>query len=130
MRPDRLAEALKPVDLLTSPPCGAKTPTGPCQQERVDGRQRCRLHGGGVGSGASSGARNGRFVNGGYTKEAKAERKWLRGVLAGSAAEGEMLDQLGEVTIAPAVPVPPNTMPKSYVAAQVYQAEGTVDYRA
>lgn len=62
--------------------CGARTRSGhPCQQPRVTGRRRCRLHGGAPGSGAPPGERNGHYQHGHYTKEAKAERRWIRSLL-------------------------------------------------
>jgi len=36
------------------PTCGAKTPDGPCENIPVDGRARCRLHGGATPRGADS----------------------------------------------------------------------------
>ena len=75
--PQRVLEQLAPVDC-----CGARTRSGrPCQQPRVTGRPRCRLHGGAPGSGAPTGERNGRYQHGHYTKEAKAERRWIRSLL-------------------------------------------------
>jgi hypothetical protein len=64
-----------------SPPgrCGARTRSGePCKSAPVTGRRRCRMHGGAAGSGAPTGARNGNFRHGRYTKEVAATRHWLR----------------------------------------------------
>jgi hypothetical protein len=72
--------------------CGAKTRFGPCQQACEPNRGRCRLHGGARGSGAPSGAKNGRFVGGNHTKEAKAERRWVRTVLGGVTEKVAMQD--------------------------------------
>jgi hypothetical protein len=56
--------------------CGAKAQIGkPCQSPVVQGRKRCRMHGGAHGSGAPSGERNGHYRHGLYTAEAIAERK-------------------------------------------------------
>ncbi len=75
--PQRVPKQLAAVDR-----CGARTRAGrPCQQPQVTGRRRCRLHGGAPGSGAPTGKRNGRYQNGHYTKEAKAERQWIRSLL-------------------------------------------------
>ena len=40
--------------------------------------RRCRMHGGGTGSGGPKGARNGNYKQGRYTAEAIASRRWLR----------------------------------------------------
>jgi hypothetical protein len=59
--------------------CGARTRAGaPCRSAPVCGRRRCRMHGGADGSGAPTGARNGNFRHGRYTKEVAATRRWLR----------------------------------------------------
>ena len=58
---------------------GARTRSGaPCKSAPVTGRRRCRMHGGAEGSGAPTGARNGNFRHGRYTKEVAATRRWLR----------------------------------------------------
>ena len=58
--------------------CGAKTRRGkPCQSPAVNGKRRCRMHGGAEGSGAPKGNRNA-LKHGLYTKEAIEERKKLR----------------------------------------------------
>jgi hypothetical protein len=51
---------------------------GPCKSAPVTGRRRCRMHGGADGSGAPTGARNGNFRHGRYTKEVAATRRGLR----------------------------------------------------
>jgi hypothetical protein len=52
--------------------CGAKTRRGtPCQKPALKTNSRCQLHGG--RGGAPSGAANGRYRNGRYTKEHKAK---------------------------------------------------------
>jgi hypothetical protein len=73
----------KPLSLEAVRRCGAKTRTGkPCRSPVVNGRNRCRMHGGAHGSGAPSGESNGNYRHGLYTSEAIAERKavqaWLR----------------------------------------------------
>ena len=61
--------------------CGAKTRTGtPCQSPPVQGRRRCRLHGG-LSPGAPRGSRNGNYTNGEWTAEAIEERRWLRSLV-------------------------------------------------
>lgn len=58
-----------------SPRCLARTRSGkPCQSPRVQGRKRCRMHGGADGSGAPKGNRNA-LRHGRYTAEAFAKRK-------------------------------------------------------
>lgn len=68
----------EPSQLGSAERCGARTRSGrTCRQPKVSGRARCRLHGGAHGSGAPSGERNGKYQDGHYTKEARAERRWL-----------------------------------------------------
>jgi hypothetical protein len=63
------------ANLAKAPRCGARTRTGsPCRQAAVRGRARCRMHGGAKGSGGPSGARNGNFKNGLWTRESKRLR--------------------------------------------------------
>ena len=58
--------------------CGARTRAGrPCRVPAINGRRRCRLHGGAPGSGAQPGNANAR-KHGFYTREAIAERRRLR----------------------------------------------------
>src|SRR3954463_2485229 len=72
----------KPVPhekLLMNPAfrCGARTRSGRlCQSPPVRGKRRCRMHGGGTGSGAPIGNRNA-FRHGRYTAEAIARRRQL-----------------------------------------------------
>ena len=48
-----------PIQLFAAPRCGAKTRRGTaCQSPAVYGKQRCRMHGGAVGSGAPKGNTN------------------------------------------------------------------------
>jgi uncharacterized protein YjcR len=64
--------------MLTSPRCGAKTRLGkPCRSPSVNGKRRCRLHGGAPGSGAPRGNKNA-FKHGGYSREVLAEREQIR----------------------------------------------------
>jgi glucans biosynthesis protein len=61
--------------------CGAKTRAGsPCRRPPVQGRKRCRLHGG-LSPGAPRGNRNGNYTNGEWTAEAVEERRWLRSLV-------------------------------------------------
>jgi uncharacterized protein YjcR len=63
--------------MLSSQRCGAKTRSGkPCRSPAVQGRKRCRMHGGAAGSGAPRGNENAR-KHGLYTREAMAERRQL-----------------------------------------------------
>jgi hypothetical protein len=64
--------------MLVSPRCGAKTRTGrPCQSPSVQGKKRCRMHGGAPGSGAPRGNKNA-LKHGRYTREAMEERAYIR----------------------------------------------------
>jgi hypothetical protein len=61
--------------MLSSPRCGAKTRQGrSCRSPAVQGKKRCRMHGGAAGSGAPRGNRNA-VRDGFYTREAIAERR-------------------------------------------------------
>jgi hypothetical protein len=61
--------------MLSSLRCGAKTRSGkPCQSPAVQGKKRCRMHGGALGSGAPRGNKNA-LKHGLYTREAIAERR-------------------------------------------------------
>jgi len=58
--------------------CGAKTKAGtPCESPPVQGRNRCRLHGG-LSPGAPRGGQNGNYTHGDWTREALEERRWVR----------------------------------------------------
>lgn len=60
-----------------SPRCGAKTRAGTsCRSPAVKGKNRCRMHGGALGTGAPEGNQNA-LKHGLYTREAIAERKAL-----------------------------------------------------
>jgi uncharacterized protein YjcR len=64
--------------MLASPRCGAKTRTGrSCKSPSVQGKKRCRMHGGALGSGAPRGNKNA-LKHGRYTREAIAERGQIR----------------------------------------------------
>jgi len=76
-----------------SPRCGARTRQGnPCQSPAVQGRKRCRMHGGAAGSGAKVGNRNA-LKHGGYTRELIESRRVLRELLHDRAGV-EMLARL------------------------------------
>jgi uncharacterized protein YjcR len=65
------------VPMLSSPRCGAKTRSGAsCRSPAIQGRSRCRMHGGAAGSGAPRGNKNAR-KHGLYTREAIAQRRQL-----------------------------------------------------
>jgi hypothetical protein len=64
--------------MLSSPRCGAKTRSGkPCKSPAVEGKKRCRMHGGATGSGAPSGNKNA-LKHGLYTGKAIKGRRQLR----------------------------------------------------
>jgi len=70
--------------MLASPRCGAKTRSGgACRSPAVDGKTRCRMHGGAPGSGAPKANRNAQ-KHGLFTSDAFAERKQIL-VLLGEA---------------------------------------------
>jgi hypothetical protein len=70
--------------MLHSPRCGAKTRSAtPCKSPAVQGKNRCRMHGGAEGSGAPKGNQNA-LKHGRYTKEAIEVRKALRELLHGA----------------------------------------------
>jgi hypothetical protein len=60
--------------MLGSPRCGARTRAGTlCRAPAVNGKTRCRMHGGAKGSGAPKGNQNA-LKHGTYTKAASRER--------------------------------------------------------
>jgi hypothetical protein len=64
--------------MLASLRCGAKTRSGGmCKSPAVQGKKRCRMHGGAPGSGAPRGNKNAQ-KHGLYTREAIAQRRQLR----------------------------------------------------
>lgn len=64
--------------MLSSLRCGAKTRSGKaCQSPAVNGKKRCRMHGGAEGSGAPKGNQNA-LKHGQYTRRAIEERRELR----------------------------------------------------
>lgn len=63
--------------MISSPRCGARTRSGkPCRSPAVQGKRRCRMHGGALGSGAPRGNKNA-LKHGLYTREAIAERRQI-----------------------------------------------------
>jgi hypothetical protein len=71
--------------MLASPRCGAKTRAGPpCLAPALKSKRRCRMHGGGPGSGAPQGNTNA-LKTGLHTRELKtrrrAERQKMRSLL-------------------------------------------------
>ena len=67
--------------MLASPRCGAKTRRGgACRSPAVNGRQRCRMHGGAPGSGAPRKNQNAR-KHGLFTRDAIAERRRVEALL-------------------------------------------------
>jgi uncharacterized protein YjcR len=66
------------IPMLTSQRCGAKTRKGgACKSPAVQGKRRCRMHGGAPGSGAPRGNKNAQ-KHGFYTRVAIAQRRQLR----------------------------------------------------
>ena len=64
--------------MLASPRCGARTRSGqPCRAPAVNGKKRCRMHGGAPGSGAPRGNQNA-LKHGRYTRQAIARRREQR----------------------------------------------------
>src|SRR5215217_6047282 len=64
------------LPLIQAPRCGARTRAGtPCQSPAVNGKARCRMHGGAKGSGAPKGSGNGNYRHGQFTCEAIEERR-------------------------------------------------------
>jgi len=64
--------------MLASPRCGARTRSGqPCRAPAVNGKKRCRMHGGAPGSGAPRGNQNA-LKHGRYTRKAIARRRKQR----------------------------------------------------
>ncbi len=77
----RQAQDGPPPALHASPRRGARTRSGgSCRAPAVAGKQRCRMHGGGEGSGAQPGNRNA-LKHGFYTAGAEAERRRLRALI-------------------------------------------------
>ena len=67
--------------MLASPRCGAKTRSGSaCRSPAVNGRNRCRMHGGAHGSGAPKANQNAR-KHGLFTRDAVAERRQIQALL-------------------------------------------------
>ncbi len=70
------------LPLLQAPRCGARTRAGtPCKSPAVNGKTRCRMHGGAKGSGAPKGKGNGNYRHGQFTCEAIEERRQIRALL-------------------------------------------------
>jgi hypothetical protein len=79
------------VSMLEAPRCGATTRSGTaCLAPAVQGKARCRMHGGTKGSGAPCCNRNA-LKDGLYTRHAIQDRKALRALIRCSR---ELLDEL------------------------------------
>jgi hypothetical protein len=77
---------------LLSHRSGLRTRAGTtCQSPTIRGRRRCQLHGG-LSPGAPTGSRNGNYAGGDWTREAREERQWVRGLVEFSrlAAAGRL----------------------------------------
>jgi glucans biosynthesis protein len=82
-------QGVKLSQLIHAPLCGARTRSGtPCRRAPIQGRNRCRLHGG-LSPGAPTGEKNGNYSNGDWTAEAIEERKWLRELIKTYASLGD-----------------------------------------
>ncbi len=67
--------------VMKSRRCGARTRSGsPCRSPAVSGKNRCRMHGGALGSGAPRGNQNA-LRHGRFTREALAERREMNAIL-------------------------------------------------
>jgi uncharacterized protein YjcR len=78
--------------MLASPRCRAKTRSaGACRSPAVNGKKRCRMHGGAHGSGAPRANQNAR-KHGLFARDAIAERKQVQALL------GEARKLLEEMT--------------------------------
>jgi hypothetical protein len=72
--------------MMSSLRCGAKTRSGkPCRSPAVNGKKRCRRHGGAPGSRAPRGNKNA-LKTGLHTREAREEQRRLREFLRASRA--------------------------------------------
>ena len=72
--------------MLAAARCGAKTRRGtPCQAPAVQGKKRCRMHGGAKGSGAPAGNTNA-LKSGLHTAEALALRRHVNQLIRDSRA--------------------------------------------
>ncbi|WP_306422275.1 HGGxSTG domain-containing protein [Geminicoccus harenae] len=72
--------------MLDCPRCGAKTRSGlACRAPAVRGKRRCRMHGGARGSGAPTGAANGRYRTGRRTREMQELRQRVARLLREAA---------------------------------------------
>jgi hypothetical protein len=82
MTDDPMHPETKPAIPGTASRCGARTRSGqPCRSLAVNGKARCRMHGGAKGSGGPTGPRNGNYRTGRYTKETLATLQSARRLL-------------------------------------------------
>jgi glucans biosynthesis protein len=73
----------KVLPLFAAPRCLARTRSGtPCHSPKVNGKSRCRMHGGAKGSGGPKGPRHGRYRHGQFTCEAVEERRRTRALIS------------------------------------------------
>jgi glucans biosynthesis protein len=74
-----------------SPRCGVRTRSGlVCQAPAVQGKRRCRMHGGAPGSGAPHGNQNA-LKSGTHTRDMREQRRTVTALLRRSR---QMLDEL------------------------------------
>jgi hypothetical protein len=82
MTDDPMHPETEPAPVRNAPRCGARTRSGQsCRSPALKGRARCRMHGGARGSGGPTGARNGNYRTGRYTKENTAAMQSVRRLL-------------------------------------------------
>lgn len=76
-------------NLRESPRCGARTRSGTaCRCPALRHRRRCKLHGG-LSPGAPVNEANGNYRNGDWTKQASAERQWIKSLVDGIKRDGK-----------------------------------------
>jgi glucans biosynthesis protein len=79
--------------MVNSPRCGARTRSGTaCRSPAVQGKKRCRMHGGAHGSGAPPGNQNA-LKHGRYTRQAIAERKAFRELIRQATETLELFEE-------------------------------------
>ena len=90
------------ANMARAPRCGARTRAGsPCKQAAVNGRRRCRMHGGAQGSGGPLGQRNGNYRNGRFTKRAAETKRWVKELLEQANAACAKMDEVLAAVNAP-----------------------------
>ena len=71
----------QPLPLQLAERCGARTRSGGhCRSPKVEGRPRCRMHGGAPGSGAPKGKANGNYKHGKYCRDTLAALRLFKAI--------------------------------------------------